>query len=359
VLGILSCLFCWIPLLGLLAIPIAFIGLLLAIAGIVMANINKKTGFSFPISGGIVCILSVFIALVITGGLAAAFQKAVAQGKKTNQETESKSTNQKASEVEEWSKSLSVKQGNMKVTVQKVHIGTVNHNDALGQPQVTAEKFFAIDLAVANLSPTKKTDFQTWRGVTFGIGGGFANLTDNSGNSYKRINITPSMEDGSSYPDTVSIYPQKEHRDLLVFELPVENIEWLHLELPAENFGGSGMLRFEIPMGKISAAREEVRKAQADFESYLANKPYETNADYIRIKAEHLAVEERFSAVTQPVYDKAGREIQEDAERDLDSQISKLKDRLDKIEAGAEKSSNLEAAQSRLENVETNLAASP
>ena len=88
VLGIISCIFCWIPFLGLLAVPLALIGLLLALVGLIMAGVNKKTGFVFPISGAVVCLLSVFIAFAVTGGLAAAFQKAVTEGKITNQETE-------------------------------------------------------------------------------------------------------------------------------------------------------------------------------------------------------------------------------------------------------------------------------
>jgi len=82
VLGVIACIFCWIPLLGLLVIPLAFIGLLLAIVGLIMAGVSKKTGFAFPVSGLIVCLLSGFIAVAITGSVAAAF----AHGKQTNQE---------------------------------------------------------------------------------------------------------------------------------------------------------------------------------------------------------------------------------------------------------------------------------
>ncbi len=248
VLGILSCLFCWIPLPGLLALSIAFVGLLLAIAGMVMAGIYKKTGFSFPISGGIVCILSVFIALATPEGFSKAISSARARAKHTNQESQPVNP---GGAIEEWSKSLSIKQGGMKITVDEVHIGIVHGNDALGQPEATKDEVLTIDLAVANLSQTIMTDFQTWRGTAIAIGGGYANLTDNYGNSYKRINITPSMKDGKLNPDTVSIYPLKEQHDIVVFELPAGNIKWLHLKLPAENFGGSGMLRFEIPASEI------------------------------------------------------------------------------------------------------------
>ena len=60
---------------------------------------------------------------------------------------------------------------------------------------------------------------------------------------------------------------------MLVFELPVENTQWLHLELPAKNFGGSGMLRFEIPMSKVMAAWRELRQAIADREAFWAKSP--------------------------------------------------------------------------------------
>ena len=80
VLGIIACIFCWIPLLGLLVLPLALIGLVLAIVGLILAGVSKKTGFAFPVSGLIVCLLSGFIAVAITGSLAAAFARG-----KTNQ----------------------------------------------------------------------------------------------------------------------------------------------------------------------------------------------------------------------------------------------------------------------------------
>lgn len=248
VLGILSGLFCWIPLHGFLALSIAFIGLLLAIAGMVMAGINKTTGFSFPISGGIVCVLSAFIALATAGGFSKAISSAMTRAKHTNQESQ---PSKPGGAIEKWSKSLSITQGDMKISVNEVHIGAVHGSDELGQPEATKDEVLTIDLAVANLNQTTTTDFQTWRGTAIAIGGGYANLTDNHGKSYKRINITPSMKDGSPNPDTVSIAPLKEQHDIVVFELPAGNIQWLHFELPAENFGGDGVLRFEIPASKI------------------------------------------------------------------------------------------------------------
>jgi len=99
--------------------------------------------------------------------------------------------------------------------------------------------------------------------VPLAIVGGSANLTDNHGNNYKQTNITPSGQKSPS-SDEVSIYPQKEHHDLVVFEQPVENIQWLHPELPASNFGGSGMLRLEIPMANFMVSWHAARLAKTE-----------------------------------------------------------------------------------------------
>ena len=233
-LGIIACIFCWIPLLGLLVLPLALIGLLLAVAGLIMAGVSKKTGFVFPVSGLIVCLLSGFIAIAITGRVAAAF----AHGKQTNQEQVSNSGQQATSSAAgDWTKSPIVKQGDIKVAIKRISVPS-------GSP-------IQITLSVANLSTTKKVDFTGWSGVELGIDGSSASLTDNNQNNYKRIT------DGMA-PDN-TIYPQQEASDTIAFETPVENIQWLHLELPAKNFGGSGMLRFEFsihcqPIADDSAA---------------------------------------------------------------------------------------------------------
>ena len=104
--------------------------------------------------------------------------------------------------------------------------------------------YFSISVSLSNLSNTKKIDYTTWRGAALSTGRDYATLTDDNGNVYKRISFGLNSINGS--PDDASIYPNQAHNDLLVFELPVENRKWLHLELPASNFGGSGMVRFEI-----------------------------------------------------------------------------------------------------------------
>jgi hypothetical protein len=323
VLGIIACIFCWIPLLGLLVLPLALIGLLLAVGGLIMAGVSKKTGFAFPVSGLIVCLLSGFIAIAITGKVAQVF----AHGKQTNQEQVSNSGHQATpAAAGDWSKSAVVKQGDIKVAIKSISLPT-------GSP-------IQITLSVANLSTTKKVDFTGWSGIELGIDASSASLTDNNQNNYKRIT------DGMA-PDS-TIYPQQEGSDTIAFETPVENIQWLHLELPAKNFGGSGMLRFEFSIDKIKAAMAEVRKAQADYASWLANDSYLTNADYVKIVEKQKALEKYLKTQQQPAQESW-------------SALEELNRQFYQTRANAISSGNgmVVAAQQRLLAAETNFHVSP
>jgi hypothetical protein len=94
-----------------------------------------------------------------------------------------------------------------------------------------------IEDEITNLSPSKKLDYRGWNGADFVFGRDFASLKDNFDNSYKRINFGFSTQVVGQVKSE-SIYPGKSQRDVLVFEKPVPNVEYLNLELPAGNFRG-------------------------------------------------------------------------------------------------------------------------
>lgn len=72
VLGILAALICWIPVLGLFGIPLAGLGLLFGIIGFLIALIGRKSGVGMPVSGAIVCAISLAIAIASTGAFVGA-----------------------------------------------------------------------------------------------------------------------------------------------------------------------------------------------------------------------------------------------------------------------------------------------
>jgi DNA-directed RNA polymerase subunit RPC12/RpoP len=252
VLGIMACVICWIPFFGLLAIPLALIGLVFAFVGVIMAGVSKKTGFVFPVSGGFVCILSVCIALAATGGFAKLITTAMDESKKTSQTSASTSTD---SDKVDWSTSRDASQGDAKIIVLNSSVGpVVTGYDTYGT--LRSDPYLRVKLQIGNLSKTSKIDFTTWRYRQFDFAPEHATLSDNFGNHYKPILLDSSSitVEGDSVPlphyaykDEATIYPNDATFDLLLFQVPVNGYKWLHLELPAKNFGGTGVIRFQIP----------------------------------------------------------------------------------------------------------------
>ena len=85
----------------------------------------------------------------------------------------------------------------------------------------------------------------------FGFGEEYATLTDDNENNYKRVGFGSSSTPVGGIQIIESIYPGKSITDVLVYEMPVDAAKWLRLKLPAQNFKGDGMLRFEIPASMI------------------------------------------------------------------------------------------------------------
>jgi hypothetical protein len=79
----------------------------------------------------------------------------------------------------------------------------------------------------------------------------YATLRDNFGNGYRRIDFGLTAYPVGSVERSESIYYNKPITDVLVFERPIDTFEYLELELPAQNFGSQGLLRFRIPKNMV------------------------------------------------------------------------------------------------------------
>ena len=275
VMGILASVTCWIPFIGVLSIPVASIGLLFGVIGVIIAAVNKKTGFAFPISGSIVCVISILVAFAITHGTAELLSNATAGSEGTNQSIAVRASDVEADpganqtnasvrelasaapSVEKWTDARkALRQGDVQVRIIGARVGTILVKDIFGDQRESKDAFLSIEIEIKNLSPVKKIDFQTWRGLGISLTEDNATLTDNYENTYKRVTFGEySIPVGGVRQE--SIYPGKSITDVLVFEVPVDGIQWLHLKLPARNFGGKGMLRFEIPAGMIQRGRSD------------------------------------------------------------------------------------------------------
>lgn len=75
VLGALALIGSWIPVLGLIAIPIALVGGLLAGIGFIISMASGGKSIATPLIGIALCVLSVVVAILATGGFAAALDE--------------------------------------------------------------------------------------------------------------------------------------------------------------------------------------------------------------------------------------------------------------------------------------------
>src|SRR5207249_2399630 len=79
-------------------------------------------------------------------------------------------------------------------------------------------------------------------------------LTDNLGRVYRRAAYGAGVE-VSGVAGSRELTPNKLVKDLLIFEpLPLDGVEFLHLELPASALGGAGTLRLQIPRAMIQTS---------------------------------------------------------------------------------------------------------
>jgi hypothetical protein len=135
--------------------------------------------------------------------------------------------------------------GNTSVLIGPISSGSLIGTDLLsGMPYLSSGRFMQIYIHIKNENLNRKVDYKSWQTQV----GSAGQLLDNFGNAYRLVDyptsIRPAAMERAAGP---SIYPGKETTDLLLFEPPVENAEYLRLELPGENVGEPGSFRFQIP----------------------------------------------------------------------------------------------------------------
>lgn len=271
VLGSIAFLICWIPFLGLLGVPLSGLGTILGVVGLVAAIRRSGLGIGFPIAGTAVSVLSLLVCAVVTAAFTRAVEetgKARARTQATNQTVVGQkpgvaAANEPAPPVrpnplppqqkedEKWASAKDVvQQGDIRVQVTKVAIQNIPL-DHLGRSSESEDRLLAVYLRVSNTSKTKKVSYLTWRGKPISFERDAATLADNFDNVLKRINFGFGNDVKGAVKSTESIYPGKEVDDILVFEAPIDATDYVRLELPAANFGGTGNIRLQISSDMI------------------------------------------------------------------------------------------------------------
>ncbi len=280
VLGIIAALICWVPFLGLFAIPVGLLGLLLGLIGLLLATLGRRSGLSSSLVGTAISLGSIVPSVVITGRTAKSISDAFEEkrpqdgavvkpvknaGKQTvalprnkagmvNPDDQRKAGREKPAPSEEIPEELVVaptpaKLGDVVVVVLSVKVSKVALK-GLGGAGESADALLIVNLGIGTTNPNRKIDYQTWAGQDISIKRDFATISDNNSNHYKRIGFGFS-NDPIGRTDSNSIYPDKPVTDVLVFEVPLKTAEFLTIELPASNVGEKGFFRIRIPDSMI------------------------------------------------------------------------------------------------------------
>jgi hypothetical protein len=95
VLGIVALPFSWVPFCGFAAVPVAGVGLVLAVVGFFASNTGGRSGVGVPVAGGVVCLLGILAPVVITGGSLFVFHGSV-------KEAEQQAAVRRAGQAQDW-----------------------------------------------------------------------------------------------------------------------------------------------------------------------------------------------------------------------------------------------------------------
>jgi hypothetical protein len=274
VLGILSFFTCWVPFAGLI---FSGLGLLLGLAGLGMSIARKGAGIGYGIAGTAVCLVGLgmgAIFMLFVSGVMAAISEASeeiavqqarppAQARPTalslepasptvvDQATSAPPVEAQKPQEPEWNDaSQPLALGDIRVSITEVIVGNVPLERIITETQGQSEdELLLVRLKIENTSQRKKLDYSGWMSDWASLRDIEAELTDDADNRYRKINFGTSHVVGAE--PAGSIYPNKSLSDAIVFEMPIDGVEYLRLRLTGNAVGEEGEFRFQIPASMI------------------------------------------------------------------------------------------------------------
>lgn len=234
ILGLVSMVICWVPLVGL---AFSGMGLILGVCALIASFTRGGKGIGYAIAGSFVSGFGVLIGGYVAIGILAPIQNAANEVRKKQAE--------RTAEYVDSSKPFTI--GDITLTIDSVELGKVPLESFSGET-TSVDDFVTIWVTVANTSEGKKIDFLPWR-ETRSVFSDRATLKDNFDNSYRKTGF--GINEIAGVDDELSIYPGKSVKEAIVFEVPVDSAKYLDLVLPADAVDQNGSFRFRIPMSTV------------------------------------------------------------------------------------------------------------
>lgn len=143
-----------------------------------------------------------------------------------------------------------IKYKDIRVSIEEVKIDNVELVDVVGDAGTSENKHLIINLRISNHNKDKIVHFEGWgSNVRDFLNDKKGWLKDNLDNGYKRINFGILDKPVGQVHESESIYPEKVIEDMLIFQEPVVNAEYvlLHLPVKALGFDEDEAIKFQIP----------------------------------------------------------------------------------------------------------------
>jgi len=145
-----------------------------------------------------------------------------------------------------------VRHGDLSLRVESVELGPAwTRSSADDDFAPTAEKFLLVKVTLGNIGPERKLHYLGWGSFSASVNGTTGRLLDEDNHRYASRSFGNGVEVRGRVSRSEDIVQDKPVEDTLVFEPPPPDAGTLRLELPAENVGGSGHIRLEIPATAI------------------------------------------------------------------------------------------------------------
>lgn len=275
VVSVIAVAICWLPFLGMVAIPLGLLAVVLSLIGAVLAFAWGRSGRSSAFVGMALGVGSMVLAFLVTGASVQAIDQAlnapptmvastpqIAAPKadvvlKPQPQPKALPEPEPAPEPElEVIEAPNPSQiGDIVARVISAKIMKVPLVGLAGNRQISKDPLLVLIVEASNISETRKATYKTWAGADIASIDRSANLSDNFGNAYKRATLGIAKPDGRVMSEA-SIYPGASITDVLVYEIPIRKAEYLQIEMPADNVGESGAFRFRIPASLIVGSQE-------------------------------------------------------------------------------------------------------
>lgn len=237
ILGALAFMFCWVPFVGVLSVPLSGIGGLMAVMALIIALARKGAGVGWPVGAVVINGLALAVGIVQVAAISSGAEAVSDAVQEVSRDLEAQNRESEFL-ANDWRPPAGFEKSEIGWAVRAAYVTPVKLKTFEGLTR-SQEKHLHVLVRVTNSSPNRKLDIDQLQGDVVLYG---ATLKDDIGNRYRSISFGLGTEvvGGTS---AMALQPGASEDFVLVFERPVEAAKELILEIPAERFGGKGTVR--------------------------------------------------------------------------------------------------------------------